>query len=172
MPEIDPRQFRQVLGRFATGVTAVTAVLDGEVYGMTANAFMAGSLDPPLCVISIGNGARMHERLQQAGAFGVSFLSEGQADLSLHFAGRPLAGLEAQFRYHEGIPVLLGTVGSLVADIVDHSPCGDHTLFVGQVKYLRADDREPLLFFAGQYRNLAREDVPAHDAPPLSFWWS
>jgi flavin reductase (DIM6/NTAB) family NADH-FMN oxidoreductase RutF len=65
--------FRQVMGRFATGVTVVTTRLNGETFGMTANAFMAGSLEPMLCVVSISRTAQMHGRLQAAGHYGVGW---------------------------------------------------------------------------------------------------
>ena len=81
------RLFRQVMGRFATGVTVVTTQIGTETFGMTANAFMAGSLDPMLCVISINHAAQMHGRLRQAGHYGVSFLSQEQQHLAAHFAG-------------------------------------------------------------------------------------
>jgi flavin reductase (DIM6/NTAB) family NADH-FMN oxidoreductase RutF len=73
--------FRQVMGRFATGVTVVTTCVGEETFGMTANAFMAGSLEPMLCVVSINRAAQMHSRLLQAGHYGVSFLTQLQQHL-------------------------------------------------------------------------------------------
>src|SRR5688500_8077848 len=86
--EAAQRLFRQVMGRFATGVTVVTTRLNGETFGMTANAFMAGSLEPMLCVVSINHAAQMHGRLRAAGHYGVSFLTDGQQHLAAHFAGK------------------------------------------------------------------------------------
>ena len=65
-PEIDPRLFRRVMGRFASGVTVITAGHGDDVRGMTANAFMSASLDPPLCVVSIAKRARLHAHLAEA----------------------------------------------------------------------------------------------------------
>ena len=87
------RLFRQVMGRFATGVTVVTTRLGNETFGMTANAFMAGSLEPMLCVVSINHSAQMHARLRQAGHYGVSFLSQEQQHLAAQFAGKRIEGL-------------------------------------------------------------------------------
>ena len=74
-PAIDAALFRRVMGSFATGVTVITAEAEEGVRGMTANAFMSGSLDPPLCIISVSKKARMHELLEKTGHFGVSMLA-------------------------------------------------------------------------------------------------
>src|SRR5688500_15964000 len=100
------RLFRQVMGRFATGVTVVTTLVDTETFGMTANAFMAGSLEPMLCVISINHAAQMHGRLRGASHYGVSFLSQEQQHLAAHFAGKRLEGLAPEFELHGRTPIL------------------------------------------------------------------
>src|SRR5579871_3442638 len=99
MTEIDPAHFRRVMGRFATGVTVITATVAGETRGMTANAFMSGSLDPPLCVVSVGKKARMHGFLLESGHFGVNILARGQEALIGHFAGRPVEGTDPKYEY-------------------------------------------------------------------------
>ena len=75
---VDLALFRRVMGRFATGVTVITAEAEGGVRGMTANAFMSGSLTPPLCVISVAKQARLHGALTAAGHFGVSIWRKGR----------------------------------------------------------------------------------------------
>ena len=57
LAQVDPGLFRCVMGRFATGVAVITTVVEGDIHGMTANAFMSASLSPPLCVVSIGKAA-------------------------------------------------------------------------------------------------------------------
>lgn len=165
----EPALIRRVLGRFATGVTVVTTEVDGEIFGMTANAFMAGSLVPPLCVISLGRGAKMHARLEASRYFGVSFLSEAQAPLAQRFAGHPSVPVAPVFRRLGGVPVLEGGVGTLSAELSDTIGCGDHTLFVGRIVHLAADDRAPLLFYGSRYAALDREQRLEHLAPQ-SFW--
>jgi len=161
--------FRKVMGRFATGVTVVTTSVCGEAFGMTANAFLAGSLSPPLCAISIARAAKMHLHLEAAGCFGVSFLSEEQAHLSQHFAGRKVAGVAPMFRNLGGIPVLAGGVGAVAAEIVHMAECGDHTLFIGRITALEAAEHRPLLFYAGRYATLDREQR-FEDLGRHSFW--
>jgi len=162
---IDPREFRNCLGRFATGVTVITTELDGQVHGMTANGFMSVSLEPPLVLISVGNKARLNSLLPQSGRYGISILSEVHEHFSRHFAGRPVEGLEIPFVRKKGVPVLEGAVASLVAQVVNVFPAGDHTLYLGQVEHLEWRDDRPLLFYSGKYHQLPPE--PLH---PMQQW--
>ena len=145
-------RFRQVLGRFASGITIVTAQSGDEVRGMTASAFMSGSLTPPLVVISIGRTARLHDVIERSGAFGISILGEGQEAHSRHFAGQPTLAAEQLFEEHDGFPLVAGALAGLVASVQDTHRCGDHSLFVGRVRHLQARDGEPLLHFLSAYR--------------------
>lgn len=151
--QIDPRQFRNALGRFATGITVVTIPHDGEVHGITVNAFMSVSLEPPLVVISIDKQARAHQFLLSSSHYGVSVLNERQIHDSNRFAGRPAEG-RAQFVTVGGFPLLAGALAHLICRITERYPVGDHTLFVGQVEYLAWQDDRPLLYFAGKYAQL------------------
>jgi flavin reductase (DIM6/NTAB) family NADH-FMN oxidoreductase RutF len=165
------RLFRQIMGRFATGVTVVTTRIGEETYGMTANAFMAGSLEPMLCLASINKMAQMHGRLALAGHYGVSFLSQEQQHLAAHFAGKRLVGgLMPEFELHGATPVLKRAVGAVTADIIDTADCGDHTLFIGRINELIAGDAlRPLLFYGGRYGRLDAY-APLDDADPPEFW--
>ena len=105
---VDHALFRRVMGSFATGVTVITTEARGEIRGMTANAFMSGSLEPPLCVISVARRARIHPLLVEAGHFGVSILAKDQERLSTHFAGGPVADIAPEFVRAGRTPVLGG----------------------------------------------------------------
>ena len=118
LDQVDPGLFRRVMGRFATGVAVITTVVEGDIHGMTANAFMSASLSPPLCVVSIGKAARMHARLHAAGHYGVLFLSEEQQHLSTHFSGRRLGSVRPGFVFHGRTPVLERAVGVLTAHVL------------------------------------------------------
>ena len=85
---MDDRQFRQAMGKFATGVTVITTEVEGEVHGMTANAFMSVSLEPKLVVISIGERAQMLKKIKTSKKFAVNILSGEQQDYSMIFAGQ------------------------------------------------------------------------------------
>jgi flavin reductase (DIM6/NTAB) family NADH-FMN oxidoreductase RutF len=166
---IDVALFRKVMGSFASGVTVISTEARGEVRGMTANAFMSGSLDPPLCVISVGKRARLHPYLVEAGHFGVSILAKDQERLSLHFSGRQVADLAPQFVRVGRTPLLMGACAIIAADIDARHDCGDHTIFVGRIVHLEAFSRAPLLVHEGYYATLSysRERAPEWVA---DFW--
>ncbi len=153
-PAIEAKQFRKTLSRFATGVTVITVAHDERVHGMTANAFMSVSLEPPLVLISIGHNAQMYKLLGPESLYGVSILSDDQEGLSRHFGGRPLDGLEIAFVQERGVPLLKGAIAHIVARVVDIHQVGDHTLFIGQVEYLQDRHGSPLLFYSASYGNL------------------
>jgi flavin reductase (DIM6/NTAB) family NADH-FMN oxidoreductase RutF len=162
---LDPREFRNCMGRFATGVTIITTEVDGQVHGMTANGFMSVSLEPPLVLVSVANKARLNGLLPRSRSYGVSILSENHEHFSQHFAGRPVEGLAIPLVKKRDVPVLEGAAACLVARVVDIHPAGDHTLYIGQVEYIELSETRPLLFFAGKYRTLDPE--PKH---PLHAW--
>ena len=153
-PALDTREFRNALGRFATGVTVVTALDDDKPHGMTANAFVSVSLAPPLILVSVDHRANMHRILPRAGRYGVSILAEHQEAVSTHFAGRPQEGLNPAFTSRLGIPLLEEAVAYFVARVVDIHAAGDHTLYIGEVEHFEMRDGRPLLFHAGKYRRL------------------
>ena len=91
---MDDRLFRNAMGKFATGVTVITTELQGENYGMTANAFMSVSMDPKLVVISIGHKARLLDRIKESQKFAVNILADHQQDFSKLFAGQIKDGVK------------------------------------------------------------------------------
>jgi flavin reductase (DIM6/NTAB) family NADH-FMN oxidoreductase RutF len=151
------REFRNTLGRFATGVTIVTALENGKTHGMTANAFVSVSLDPPLVLVSLDNRSHMHRILQSAGRYGISVLAEDQRALSDHFAGRPTGDVHINFVTRADTPLLDGAVACFIVRVVDVHSAGDHTLYIGQVEYFESSDDKPLLFYAGSYQQLLTE---------------
>src|ERR1700723_2005810 len=114
MERFNPREFRNALGRFASGVTVITAHHEDHMHGMTANAFVSVSLDPPLVLVSLDNRSNMHRILPTAGRYGVSVLAEDQERLSDHFAGRTVEGIHIRFATRSGMPLLDGSVAYFV----------------------------------------------------------
>ncbi|WP_404328522.1 flavin reductase family protein [Mesobacillus maritimus] len=154
---MDDRQFRQAMGKFATGVTVITTEIEGEEHGMTANAFMSVSLNPKLVVISIGERAQMLEKIKASKKFAVNILSEEQKEYSMLFAGQIKEKREINFGYLAGLPVLKGAIAQAACEVVNEHVEGDHTLFIGKVIDIKVEDGEPLMFFNGQYRSLVPE---------------
>lgn len=144
------REFRQVMGRFATGVTVVTTVDKETVHGMTANGFLSVSLRPPLVLVSLGR-CRMAEMLPRSGRYGVSVLSHEQQHFAAHFAAQKASPVEPTFSWHDGIPLLDGALAHLVCRVADVHRAGDHVLWIGEVEHLDHRDDEPLLFYTGRF---------------------
>jgi flavin reductase (DIM6/NTAB) family NADH-FMN oxidoreductase RutF len=165
---IDAHQFRRVMGRFATGVTVVTATAMGETRGMTASAFMSASLDPPLCVVSVAKRARMHALLMATDRFGVNVLADGQEAVARHFAGKPDPVLDVPFAVVDGVPVLADASARILADVAARHDCGDHTLIVGHINFMAADHRPPLVYHAGRFGAFASAED--EEAIWLEFW--
>lgn len=159
---IDAKQFRQALGRFATGVTVITAEhAPGRVFGMTANSFASVSLDPLQVLVCIEERAKVLPVVLERRRFGVSVLREDQAAWSEYFAqpeqtDHDEARLGVRFSWIEaGVPVLEGTLAQLGCTMVASYMSGDHTIVVAEVSSLSAAQGEPLVFFGGRYRKIA-----------------
>jgi flavin reductase (DIM6/NTAB) family NADH-FMN oxidoreductase RutF len=148
------RDFRNALARFATGITVVTALQNGKTHGMTANAFVSVSLDPPLVLVSLDNRSHMHRILPAVGRYGISVLAEDQKALSDHFAGRPIGDANIRFIDRAGTTLLDGAVAHFAVKVIRAQAAGDHTLYVGRVEYFKYRQDKPLLFYAGAYEQL------------------
>jgi flavin reductase (DIM6/NTAB) family NADH-FMN oxidoreductase RutF len=154
-----PAEFRKAMGCFATGVTVITVDYEGEVHGMTANAFASVSLDPLLVLVCVDQRARTHAHLHAKKRFGVNVLAENQREVSEHYA-RP-AGTYDPAEAREGVrfdrtghgtPVLQGALAYLECRLHTAQDAGDHTIFIAAVEDVVVREGNPLLFFRGQYR--------------------
>jgi len=153
----DPLLQRQIMGRFATGVTVVTTCCDGQLGGMTANAVMSLSLSPPLVVVAVDKSASMHGLLQKAKGFAINILKQEQEHLSVRFAQRgpkdfaDLATKVAQ----TGAPILADALAYVDCKLVEIAAAGDHDMFIGECLAGEVGSGTPLIFFGGQYAELA-----------------
>jgi len=152
---MDDRQFRNAMGKFATGVTIITTSVNNEAHGMTANAFMSVSLSPKLVLISIGEKAKMNEYIKESGKFAVSILSEDQQEMSMIFAGQIKENRDVDFKWMNELPVIDQALVNLTCNVRDSYIAGDHTLYVGEVTDLSLENGNPLSFFEGQYKNIS-----------------
>ena len=150
---------RRTLGMFATGVTVITTLKGQQVHGMTANAFMSVSLDPPLVLVSIDRRTKMCGLLYEGSHYGVSVLCETQSALSDRFAGRAANGAaEPRFDLVRETPLVDGALAHFVARVERSYWGGDHSLFLGRVEYARQHPGTPLLFHGGRYERLGHAD--------------
>ena len=147
---------RQTLGMFATGVTVITTAIGDQIHGMTANAFMSVSLEPPLVLISVDRRTKMCSMLHHEQRFGVSVLAADQHALSDRFAGRADEDApEPGFAIVHETPLVEGAAAVFVSRVARSYWGGDHSLFLGKVEYAhREPDARPLLFHGGQYGRL------------------
>ena len=163
----DPNLFRQVLGRFATGVTVITVCKDDVKRGMTANAFTSVSLNPPLILVSVDKKADTHGLMMEAEAFCVNILPEHRREWSDWWAGKAPKDVDqfANMPYSTkatGSPVLDDCLGYIDCKVWARYEGGDHTLFVGEVQEAAVNNDpnlKPLLFFASKYRKVADDPL-------------
>lgn len=151
-------RFRDVLGRFATGVTVVTALEDTLPVGFTCQAFASLSLRPPMVVLAAAKSSTSWPRMAKAGAFCVNILSDKQRAVSDAFAGPSLDKFE-------GVPWHVGTAGTpVIDDSLAWIECalgavhdaGDHELITGRVLDLGVGEGSPLIFYRSGYGRFHR----------------
>jgi len=153
-PSIDPRELRQVLGSFVTGVTIITAVdEEGRPWGLTANSFTSVSLNPPLVLWNQSLTAPSYPVFRDAGRFAVNILAEDQVELSRRFAGMAgdkFAGVSVR-RGLGGVPLIEGCAAYVECLREGAFPGGDHAVFLGRVERIAKRARRPLVFGEGRY---------------------
>ena len=155
----DPELFREVFGRFATGVAVITSAGAGGTPsgGMTANALCSLSLDPLLALVCFENRARTLPIVRDSRRFAVNLLAADQQELARVFASKvpeaeKLDGVG--HRLVDGVPVLDGVVAWATCDLRELIPGGDHTIAIGSVADLGLGSGQPLLWYAGRYHSL------------------
>jgi flavin reductase (DIM6/NTAB) family NADH-FMN oxidoreductase RutF len=156
---VDKDTFRSVLGRFATGITIVTARDDeGEDHGMTVSAFCSLSLEPPMVLACIDHTASMHDLLLAHPRFGVSILSSDQEEYSRRFAADDVSRFDgiAYVRGDSGAVLLDDALAHIECRVVQHLSAGDHTIFLAEVERAAPKDGRPLLYYRGGYAQLER----------------
>jgi 3-hydroxy-9,10-secoandrosta-1,3,5(10)-triene-9,17-dione monooxygenase reductase component len=156
----DPEQFREVFGRFATGVAVITSSGPSGAGGMTANAICSLSLNPLLALVCFENQARTLPIVRESGRFAVNILGAEQSHLAGVFASKlpeaeKLDGVD--HRIEHGVPIIERTLAWAVCELRELIAGGDHTIAIGQVLQLGLGDGEPLLWYQGRYHGGAGE---------------
>ena len=150
----EPELFREVFGRFATGVAVITSAGPTGGGGMTANALCSLSLTPLLLLVCFENRARTLPIVREAGRFAVNLLESSQAPVAGVFASKlpeaeKLVGVP--HRTVDEVPVLDDTVAWATCTLRELIAGGDHTIAIGEVCSLGLGEGEPLLWYAGAY---------------------
>jgi flavin reductase (DIM6/NTAB) family NADH-FMN oxidoreductase RutF len=152
------RAIRSIFGKFATGVTVVTAY-DEHPYGMTANSFTSVSVRPPLVLICVNRHATIHQAVLETGAFAISVLSAHQEHVAQYFADHSRPRGTAEFgpvgwspAPGTGSPVLDGALGWLDCELTASYDGGDHAIFLGSVLASGSGPaHDALVFFSGGF---------------------
>lgn len=161
---IEPLHFREALGHYASGITVITSHLEGEPIGFTCQSFYSVSISPPLVSFSVMSTSASYPKIRQAGRFVVNILSGEQVKISNQFARRGTDkwhGVDWQ-QSPLGNPIIAGSLHWLDCQIHAEHAAGDHLIVIGEVKALSLQDTaatQPLLYFKGQYCNLAADSV-------------
>ena len=154
MTDIDSGEFRNVLGHFPTGVTAVTAVNNGKPIGMAIGSFTSVSLAPPLVAFLPAKESGSWKEIREAGSFCVNVMGQDQMEVCGVMASRA----EDKFADVEwspagsGSPIISGSIAYIDCDIEMIHDGGDHDIVIGRVLKLEVmDSKSPLVFFQGNY---------------------
>jgi len=165
---IAAQDYREVLTRFATGVTVVTTLEQTsgapQPWGTTVNSFTGISLDPPLVMVAIGRERSIHPIIERTGRFGVNILGEESQQISDCFAGAPSplprsAFCNADYELSDGgLPIIDQAIAFLACDVDRVIEAGDHTMYLGKVieTLCRDDVGWPLLYFRRRYLSIER----------------
>jgi flavin reductase (DIM6/NTAB) family NADH-FMN oxidoreductase RutF len=153
---IDDAGFKLAMSHFASGVTVVTTEHEGTRYGMTVASFASLSLHPPLVLVCIENSVKSHDAITNSKKFGVSILSNDQAEISNRFASRRDDRFDgvAVRTGDLGVPLIEGAVCALECKLHASLSGGDHTIFVGEVVDAHSNESAPLVYFRSGYREL------------------
>ena len=154
----DSRDFRDALGRFATGICVITfAPKDGKPFGMTVNSFASVSLDPPLVLWSLQKNSDVYDEIVSAERYGINILSSEQQALSDQYAKKSDHDLSPEHYSlgKTGSPVLKNSIVSFECASEAQYDGGDHLIIVGRVLEMEnSPTGDPLLFVSGKYREL------------------
>jgi flavin reductase (DIM6/NTAB) family NADH-FMN oxidoreductase RutF len=157
-PEFDTHHFRSALSQFATGVTVITTRLpDGTFFGLTASSFNSVSLDPPLVLWSLAQGATSMPVFTGNSHYVINVLAGDQAALAERFAMRidnRFEGVEFDLSY-TGLPVLKGVAAWFECHNRSRYPEGDHVIFVGEVERCDVLPKPALVFHGGKFVSTA-----------------
>jgi flavin reductase (DIM6/NTAB) family NADH-FMN oxidoreductase RutF len=158
---MDSDTFRSVLGRFASGVTILTARdASGADHGMTVSAFSSLSLDPPLVLFCVDHAASMHGLLtgDPPPVCGISILSSNQEAWSRRFADETEQRFDgiAYSRGEHGVVLLDEALAHLECTITQRIEAGDHTVFIARLDRAEPRHGRPLLYYRGGYAQLER----------------
>jgi flavin reductase (DIM6/NTAB) family NADH-FMN oxidoreductase RutF len=158
---LDSEQLRRAWRAWTTGVAIITAVHEGQRYGMTVNSFASVSLEPPVASVTLRQLTHTHDLVVKSGEFAITILSSSQANLSDRFAGK-IPNITDRF---DGVPVetlsleapiIQGGIAAFNCRVMNSMPIGENTLFIAEVVDARGDgEGDPLVYHNRVFWKLA-----------------
>lgn len=172
LPDIQS-ELKQAMRVYPQGVTVVTTSTDEGPKGLTVSSFISVSLDPPLVLVSIAKGSRVHDLFRAAKTFAVNFLADDQKSVSDRFAGRAKSVDKFDgLKFHPGVtasPLIEGVRAVIECKAWQSYDGGDHTILVGEVVAAKAlNNKRPLVYYTQQYTTTETMEYPA---PPSDIVW-
>ncbi|MEU9406774.1 flavin reductase family protein [Streptomyces sp. NPDC048281] len=160
MPTVTSDEYRDLIGRFASGVTVVTTLCEGIPYGTTASSLTSVSLTPPLLLVCMNRSSATGRAIASSGHFAVNVLAEDQAELSHHFARQGSTFDDHPFRPGDrGAPVLPDALASFECRVTDEVVAGTHVVIVGEVERAGGRAGLPLAYFRGRFGRLSVSNI-------------
>ncbi|WP_415404270.1 flavin reductase family protein [Tateyamaria sp. SN3-11] len=150
------RQLRDAFGKFATGITVITAPsVDGPI-GIVANSFSSVSLDPALVLWSVDRTARRFPYFDAADHYAIHVLAAEQQDLCTQVARNAHALNDLPHTLNaDGVPLIDHCLARFECRRVAAHDAGDHVIVVGQVQRTEMRDGQPLTFYGGNFGSIS-----------------
>jgi flavin reductase (DIM6/NTAB) family NADH-FMN oxidoreductase RutF/DNA-binding GntR family transcriptional regulator len=147
------QEFRDVIGRFASGVTVITTRVDDQDFGSTVSAVSSLTDEPPMLVVCLNQASATGQAVKRSGTFAVNVLAEDHVDIAARFASRipdKFRGLPVE-RAHQGSPLLPGSIAHLICTVHEHVAAGTHYVFLARVDAATSSPGHPLAYFSGKF---------------------
>ena len=157
MTSLNEARFKEVVGHFATGVTIITAMEDGQPVGFTCQSFTALSLEPQMVAIAPAKSSTSWPKIARAGSFCVNVLTNEQESTCRSFAvsgGEKFAGIEWNVGV-SGAPVLESSLAVIECKLESIYDAGDHELVTGRVMAMEVGSGTPLLFYRSGFHSIS-----------------
>lgn len=153
---LDQEVFRDVIGRFASGVTVITTKARDSEHGTTASAVSSLSMDPPMLLVCLNSTSDTRAAILETGVFAVNILAEGQGQLAYRFAKKGDDKFDGVLvdRGIQGVPLLRDTLAHMECEVKETVTGGTHTVFLAQVQQAAGKEGPPLTYFRGKFGRL------------------
>lgn len=158
MSTVNDKDFKLAMSKFPSGVVIATSINgENKRCGFTASAFSSLSLSPPLVLVCLANSADCFQSFAEASKFAINILGKEQEDLAMKFATKGIDKFsDDDFDTGSyGLPIIPNCVASLECDTKNTFDGGDHTILVGEVKFLSVNDVQATIWHEGSFNALA-----------------